>query len=389
MSVWWDRKIPAGETYSDFIAEQLKLADVVVVIWSRDSIRSQWVQAEADRGKRRDVLIPVLLDDVADELPLGFALLQAVDFRAWNNRSDAPEVTELLAAVKAKKKERDKAEQGEEEKDDEEKEETPPPRRRLLSRLSRRRILIAGGVAVVALLSTAAAIFALADGSSPPTETRSSPPIEDGTTTTALPFEDDFSSQEQGWRDVTDEQNGGSYAPGAYLIHAKKIDPKESNQVGVIVSPTNAPTAENVRIDVEAVVIDGTAVTNGEGYAYGIVCRATEDFDDLYRFTYWPKEPGAHIQKRLDGKWYPLTKNDDLPDVGEDPELQAQCVTTPEGTVHLEFAVNGERTTWTDKEPLGAGAFGLNALLGPATALEATLEVQFDNFAASLPVGRR
>jgi len=203
-----------------------------------------------------------------------------------------------------------------------------------------------------------------------------------GPTTTSLPFEDDFSSQEQGWRDVAEEQTGGSYVDGAYLIDAEKIDPQEENRVGVIVSPENGPTAENVRIDVEVVETGGTAVSNGQGYAYGIVCRASEDLDDFYRFTYWPGGPSVHIHRRLDGVWTPLEEND-LRDGGEDPELQAQCVATPEGTVDLEFVVNGERTTATDNEALEAGAVGLTGLLGPRTTLGETLEVQFDNFAVN------
>ena len=244
-------------------------------------------------------------------------------------------------------------------------------------RYSRRWFAVFGSVAVVAVLSAiaiAAPVF-MRDGGSGGQTSGSG-----GQTTTTPLFEDNFSSQGQGWRDVAEEQTGGNYVDGAYLIDAEKIDPQESNRVGVIVSPANGPTAENVRIDVQVVETGGTAVSNGKGYAYGIVCRASEDLDDFYRFTYWPGGPSVHIHRRLDGVWTPLKENDDLRDVGDAPELQAQCVTTPEGAVDLEFVVNGERTTATDNEALEAGAVGLNALLGPRTALGETLEVQFDNF---------
>ena len=364
MSVWWDRKIPAGETYSVVIGEQLKQADVVVVIWSRDSIASEWVQAEADRGKRRDVLIPVLLDDVADDLPLGFALLQAVDFRAWNKRSDAPEVTELVAAVKA-------LVAGSEQEEQEE--QVRPPERTLLSRLARRRTLIVGGIALVALLSLAVAIIALRDDPSPPSETVSSPPIEDGPTTTTASFEDDFSSDEYGWPDVGAGLVGGRYANDAYQILAER----GSDRSGVLVSPANAPTTENVRIDVEAERIGGSATV---GYGYGIFCRAADGLDDLYRFTVWINH--AVIQKRLDGDWKPLTA--DVP-VGDAvvKELQARCVTTSRGdAVDLEFSVDGVELRATDPEPLETGTYGLHAVLGRNGEIGETLEVQFDNFAA-------
>ncbi len=286
-------------------------------------------------------------------------------------RADDDEATRLKAQA-AEGAEREREEREEAERLQQEAAERQEREQRLKRKRERRRLfLILGGVAVA--LVSVVAVVVLIRGSS------------DGPTTTLL-FEDDFSSQERGWRDVAEEQDGGSYVDGAYLIDAEKIDPQESSRVGVIVSPADAPTAENVRIDVEAVVTRGTAVTNGEGYAYGIVCRAADDFDDLYRFTYWPKEPGAHIQKRLDRVWLPLADeplDQPAPGVGEATELRAQCVTTPEGAAELDFFVNDEVIHATDPDPLETAAVGLNALLGPAAAPGATLEVQFDNFAVS------
>jgi hypothetical protein len=361
MTVWWDREIPPGKTYSAVIAEQLKLANVVVVIWSRASIGSEWVQAEADRGKRRDVLIPVLLDDVADDLPLAFSLRQTIDFRAWNKRSDAREVTQLVAAVKALVL------------DSEPSAPTPPspsplPRRKLPSRLSRRRTLIACGVAVVALLSVAVAIVTLADGSSSPSE--------DVPTTITLPFEDNFSSPEYGWPNVGDAQFGGRYANGAYRILAER----SPDPLGVNVSPANAPTAEDVRIDVEADRIAGSATI---GYGYGIFCRASDDLDDLYRFTVWANH--AVIQKRVGGEFQPGLDVFELP-AGEEwgNELQARCVTEQGGgAVELDFVVGGAALHASDPAPLETGAYGLNAVFGHKGELGETLEVQFDNFAVS------
>jgi hypothetical protein len=241
-----------------------------------------------------------------------------------------------------------------------------------------RRWFVFLGVAVAAVLAAIALSWALTRDDGPDGSTTT----PGGPTTSTLPFEDDFSSNEQGWRDVAEEQTGGSYAPGAYLIHAAAIVPQESNRVGVIVSPANAPTAENVQIDVEVVATDGSAVTNDHGYAYGIVCRASDDFGDLYRFTYWPREPGLHIQKRLNGAWT-LLKERSISDVGEPTKLQATCVTTPEGTAELDFVVNDQRIKASDDEALGTGAFGLNALLGPDTPQGETLDMQFDDFAVN------
>ena len=59
-SVFWDRRIPSGLT--SYIGKALTDARCVIVAWSRYSITSGWVSEEADEGKARNILVPVLLD---------------------------------------------------------------------------------------------------------------------------------------------------------------------------------------------------------------------------------------------------------------------------------------------------------------------------------------
>jgi hypothetical protein len=69
-SVFWDRTIPAGKTWRHIIAEAIESARAVLVVWSNTSVDSRWVQEEADRGLERNILIPILIDNVKP--PLGF-----------------------------------------------------------------------------------------------------------------------------------------------------------------------------------------------------------------------------------------------------------------------------------------------------------------------------
>lgn len=41
-SVWWDPKIPPGKTYDQVIEQELEEARCVVVLWSRESVASDW-----------------------------------------------------------------------------------------------------------------------------------------------------------------------------------------------------------------------------------------------------------------------------------------------------------------------------------------------------------
>ena len=42
-SVWWDRKIPPGKTFAQVIEEAINAAKCVIVLWSNESVESDWV----------------------------------------------------------------------------------------------------------------------------------------------------------------------------------------------------------------------------------------------------------------------------------------------------------------------------------------------------------
>jgi hypothetical protein len=83
-TVFWDRHIPAGKSWRTWIGRALEGARCVVVAWTRSSVESEWVIAEAEEARRRGVLVPVLLDRV--DPPLGFRQIQAADLSACEIR---------------------------------------------------------------------------------------------------------------------------------------------------------------------------------------------------------------------------------------------------------------------------------------------------------------
>ena len=96
-SVFWDRKVPPGQTWHSYIGEALANARCVVVAWSSHSIASQWVIEEANDGKDRNVLVPILFEKV--QPPFGFRAVQAADLIEWRLGCSSPAFDNLLGAV--------------------------------------------------------------------------------------------------------------------------------------------------------------------------------------------------------------------------------------------------------------------------------------------------
>jgi uncharacterized membrane protein YhaH (DUF805 family) len=85
LDVFWDNEIPPGQTWADYIESKLTACKVVIVLWSANSTKSQWVREEARMGRDRAKLIPVMIDGSA--APFGFGEVQAGDLSGWNGEA--------------------------------------------------------------------------------------------------------------------------------------------------------------------------------------------------------------------------------------------------------------------------------------------------------------
>lgn len=96
-SVWWDRRIPPGQSYSEVIERELSQARCVIVLWSRTSLASQWVQNEAADAAERKRLVPVRIEDVRP--PLEFRRLQTADLFNWKTGFGGAEFDACVASI--------------------------------------------------------------------------------------------------------------------------------------------------------------------------------------------------------------------------------------------------------------------------------------------------
>jgi hypothetical protein len=96
-SVWWDRKIIAGQAFDQAIERELETARCVVVLWSAHSVDSEWVKNEAAVAAERGVLIPALIDGV--RLPLEFRRKQTADLVNWHGEAGHAGLQSLCEGV--------------------------------------------------------------------------------------------------------------------------------------------------------------------------------------------------------------------------------------------------------------------------------------------------
>ena len=80
--VWRDDELPAHRAYAEVIEERLKAADAVIVLWSAEAAKSQWVRAEADAARAAGTLIQASIDGSVPPMP--FNQIQCADIKDWD-----------------------------------------------------------------------------------------------------------------------------------------------------------------------------------------------------------------------------------------------------------------------------------------------------------------
>ncbi|HEY3887144.1 MAG TPA: TIR domain-containing protein [Caulobacteraceae bacterium] len=95
--VWLDDAIPAHRAYADVIEEELKAAAAVVVLWSAEAARSQWVQSEADHAREAGKLVQLNLDGAP--LPMPFDRIQCIDLAGWAGDVDVPGWRRVVGSI--------------------------------------------------------------------------------------------------------------------------------------------------------------------------------------------------------------------------------------------------------------------------------------------------
>jgi TolB-like protein len=97
-SVWWDVTLRSGEAYDQVTEEALRTAKAVVVLWSKKSVISRWVRAEATLADRARTLVPATIEPC--DRPIMFELTQTADLCRWSGDAKDPAWRGFLADVR-------------------------------------------------------------------------------------------------------------------------------------------------------------------------------------------------------------------------------------------------------------------------------------------------
>jgi len=94
---WWDDNLIPAEQWNQTIVSEITAASVVLVIWTFNSIESDFVRDEAETGRKAKKLVPVRLEDV--EPPLGQGAIHLADLRGWQGAADDQRWRQVLTAI--------------------------------------------------------------------------------------------------------------------------------------------------------------------------------------------------------------------------------------------------------------------------------------------------
>jgi hypothetical protein len=100
LDVFWDNHIRFGDDFKKIIVDRLESAACVLVLWSKNSAISHWVNYEAQAALERKTLVEACLDSAKPPPPFG--VLNSANLRSWKGNARGSEIQRLLESVSSR-----------------------------------------------------------------------------------------------------------------------------------------------------------------------------------------------------------------------------------------------------------------------------------------------
>ena len=97
MASGWTTTSPLHRSFAEVIEERLEAAKAVVVIWSPDATRSEWVRSEASRAREAGKLVQLIVEKTP--LPMPFDQFECANLATWNGDPAAPGWRKVVASI--------------------------------------------------------------------------------------------------------------------------------------------------------------------------------------------------------------------------------------------------------------------------------------------------
>jgi hypothetical protein len=97
LTVFWDADVPAGQSYTDFLRRALDFSRLVLVVWSQQSVTSDWVMAEAEYARAHRRLVSCRIEQCTPSPP--FNTFQTADLSDWEGDAGAPSWRQVVNLI--------------------------------------------------------------------------------------------------------------------------------------------------------------------------------------------------------------------------------------------------------------------------------------------------
>jgi TIR domain len=93
LTVWWDRRMVAGDKIHDVIDEEIEKAKAVIVLWSSISVKSDWVRGEAQTAHELAKLVPIKIAEC--KLPINYRGIHTPE--VYKSKAERDRLAQMLS----------------------------------------------------------------------------------------------------------------------------------------------------------------------------------------------------------------------------------------------------------------------------------------------------
>lgn len=93
LDVWWDRRMVAGDHIHEIIDTELHNAKAVIVLWSAQSVNSDWVLGEAQTARDLDKFVPIKIEEC--RLPIPYRHIHTPE--VYRTKNELDKLAQLLS----------------------------------------------------------------------------------------------------------------------------------------------------------------------------------------------------------------------------------------------------------------------------------------------------